>query len=87
MKDKEQRTGDGGTEELKDRNSGIKQQKRGHGTVDKGEKGGWETGDRSRKTGYRGRVTRNRKVIQRKEDAWETMNRDVRLGTADGRQE
>ncbi len=57
-KDKEQRRGDGGTEEQKDRTSGIEKQKSGHWDSVRGEQEGCETG-------YKGRETRNREVIQR----------------------
>jgi hypothetical protein len=58
------------------------------------EKGGWETGNRSCETGYRGRETRNRYVTQGTEDerqgtgdiGWETKYKDVREGTKDIRQ-
>jgi hypothetical protein len=73
------RTRDRGKEYWKQKQKGQEQwnivglQKWDTGIVERAygtEKGGWETGDKSRETGYKGR---------------ETRNRDVRLRTADER--
>ncbi len=42
------------------------------------EKGGWETGERSCETGYRGRETKGTKIRDRELETW---NRNVRQRT------
>ncbi len=75
MQGKGPRTRAEGTEDGKQWSKGHEQWNRvtkgDIGTVDSGqgmEKGGWETGNRSCETGYRGRETRSRAVRQGIED-------------------